>query len=601
MKISLKVFMAFMAMWCSLSISASQAMSRQGSTDDECKVAVTAEVTDKWYGDNCYIHQLTYSITCTPDSAISYGVLEQSFDKGATWTTITSDLYFNMEAKLPIMLSLDKETVRYRITAVPKTSYEGKWSDSELTYETSDYDITTNARLNYSAGKVIMNVGSGSGTDISLSHLGNTKDGYQIWACQGIDARSSAKWEIDDNSAMSLSRSDFFCNTFYDLTTSYYILAERYVPGGTSQYHFVKVKGAKSAEYFVWSGSENFHPFTWYLYPRFGFKTTTDITLDKSEQTLKQGIEYSFKDIDGKTLDSLVVKVSNDQGKTWITISKLTSDLKDGTKEFSKAETVNVPGVGNTVRYKIVAYPKSCYKVLAEEGCWTYETEDYPITLPNLNFSITAQTPSLSTYAEDATTGKRTIDADVAWSVLDNMADLLDGVNMECSTDDGTTWTKIDESTSATGSKTVKLPAGYAKYLLRVEPCLKGKLADIDILHQYALSDTLKLVYNNPQVTLSATEESRIEDEAYSFRTFKLHYACNDVLEKIRSNASIYYSYDDGKNWLVLPNFTADKEGDQNVIVDASEKQCKFRIKVRSYVQGAEGYCTAETENIIFE
>ncbi len=82
MKISLKVFMAFMAMWCSLSISASQAMSRQGSTDDNESVKVNTLIGTDYTGN-------TY-----PGAQAPFGMVQLSPDNGLPgWDRIAGYFY----------------------------------------------------------------------------------------------------------------------------------------------------------------------------------------------------------------------------------------------------------------------------------------------------------------------------------------------------------------------------------------------------------------------------------------------------------------------------------------------------------------------------
>ncbi len=563
---------------------------------------VSGNVTDQYYGDNneSYIHTLAYSITNMAEAVFDHASIELSYDGGNTWTYYTTGLTL-MSAKLPIMLPLDKKKVRYRITAYPKDCYKVVWNKAKWTYVTDDYDIYYTSRLTYKASSVIMNTGSGSGTDINMVQLGTTQGGCQIWACPGIDAHRYTNWKIDGGQKMSLEKDHFYTDTHYSLTTDYSTFdGNADVPEGSSIYHFIKVKGKTSADYFSWCGDKTFRANGYYLCPEFDFKTTSDVTIDKTDHCLKQGVEYALSNINGKALDSLLVMTSCDQGKTWQIVGGMKTGFTEEIKTFSNAETVCVSAENNTVRYKIAAYPKSVYKVIAENGCWTYETEDYPIAFPDLKFSIAAEMPGISTYAKDADTGAYTYDANVTWSVLSNMAELLDSVSLQCSTDDGNTWTPCGKSTEAEGTMTLKVPAGYAHYQFRAEPCLKGKLAATAIFHQYAVSETLTPVYN-PEVSLTVSQTGSEEEFGNAFRTYKLSYALNDGLWQAHENASVAYSYDGGKSWHKFAAFEPSEQGEQTVTVDATKKQCKFRIKVKSNVQGAETYCTAETENISFE
>ncbi len=566
---------------------------------------VAANVEDQWYGDNyeSYIHSLRITVTGMPETTFDHATLELSYDGGNTWTTYTSSLTI-MSSVLPIMLPIDKQTVRYRITAYPKDCYKAVWDKAKWTRVTDDYDIYYTSRVAYEASKVTMTTKGkfyGS-TTVSYTQLGTTQGGCQIWSCpnntNNDNNYNNARFNIDDNDCVSLVYNTYDKNTCFTLSSADVSIWDSFknIPTDASIYHFLKVKGKRDADYFNWDGTESLHPYSFYLCPKFEFKPTTDITLDKTEQCLTQGVEYFLSNINGLVLDSLVLRTSYDQGKTWTQAGGLTSGITEEIKTFSNAETVNVPSKGHTVRYQLMACPKSCYKILADGGCWTYETEDYPISLPDLNFSCSTDNIDLTTFNEDT----RTYNANVSWDILSNLSDLVSSVNIQCSTDNGKTWSTIETAASAKGTTTLKVPAGYAKYQFRAEPCLKDKFADIAILNQYAASETIAPVYT-PEVSLAVTGNAAFEEEGNTFQTIKLSYALNEGLWQTHGNAAIYYSYDDGENWLKLKDFTPAKEGEQTVTVDSAEGQCKLRIRVKSDVQGGITYCTAETDNISFK
>ncbi len=600
MRITTRILFSVLAMWCyfATTSNATHTLMLHNAVSSENAVTITAELADKYYGvDNTnYIHLLKYSITGMSEDVFSSGDIMLSYDGGTTWSIACGGLTM-MNASMPILLPLDKDKVRYRIIVYPKDDYKDQYTQDELTYETADYDINVDARVVYSASKVVMNTGQFSGTDVNLSLLGVTKGGYQIWGCQGIDSHIYTQWRIDDGSKLSLDLYDFYSNTNYTLTTNYSATYHRQVPDGTQHYHFIKVKGQTSAEYITWYGTENFRPYSYYLYSRFEFAPTTDITYSKTAPEMTQSIKYALKAIDGKVLDNIAVMASTDHGKTWMKVGGMTSGFDEGTKEFTNTETVTIPTIADTVRYKIIATAKSSYALLADNGCWTYETEDYPVDLSALNCSLQVETPNRSTYTQDATTNVRTYDAKMTWKVL--CQEMIDAVDLQCSTDNGNTWTTIGTNNNAEGTETMKIPVTGTRYLFRAVPVLKEEFADVDILNQKAEAE-VAMTYD-PIATLTISENTAMKDYEDQFHSITLNYTLNDDLWQTCEDASIAYSYDNGKSWMKLKSFTPSQTGEPTVTIDASEQQCKFRIQVKGGYTDANNYYTAETDNITFE
>ncbi len=590
----LLVFLLVASSMVAAHASAYGAAPRGVMATSENAVTITAELADKYYGYNntSYVHLLKYTITGMSEEAFSTGDIMLSYDGGATWSIATKGFTL-MNANMAILLPLDKDKVCYRIIVYPKDDYKDQYNQDELTYETADYDINVDTRVVYNASKVVMNTGDGTGTNINMSLLGTTKGGYQIWGCQGVNRHYQTQWKIDDGSKLSLSIADFYSNTNYSLTTDYSSSVSRNVPDGTGHYHFLKVKGQTSAEYITWYGTETFHPYSYFLYSRFELTPTTELTFSKTTPEMTQGIKYMLEAIDGKVLDNIVVMASTDHGKTWTKVGGITSGFDEGTKKFTNTETVTIPSIAETVRYKIIATAKSVYALLADNGCWTYETEDYPVDLSALNCSLQVETPNRSTYAQDA----RTYDAKVTWKVL--CQEMIDAVNLQCSTDNGNTWTTIGKSTNAEGTATMKIPVAGTRYLFRAVPTLKEAFAATEVLNQKAEAE-VAMTYD-PVASLAVSANTTLKDYEDQFRTVTLSYTLNDDLWQTCDDASIAYSYDNGKNWMKLKSFTPSQTGEQTVTIDATEKQCKFRIQVKGGYTDANSYYTAETDNITFE
>ena len=568
--------------------------------------SVTADVTEGYYGDSCYIHQLKYQVSGMSEEAFDYLTIELSYDGGSTWTTYTNNATI-MNATLPIMLSsLDENIVRYRVTAHVKDGYQAAWNDSTWTYETSDYKITPMDRVRYEADKVMMNTGVFGGKDVYYSHLGTTKDGYQIWGVQGIDSYIYTYWKVDGGEKLSADIGDFKPYTIYLGLGNDYGASDRVIEDGTGWYHFVKVNSNSSIDYFSYNPTEEkhkrFHPYSFYLYADFTLDGK-EITVNHNTHTLQRKMSYGVKYIDGKALESLALYASCDQGKTWKQISSLTTGFDEGTKTFNNSELVSLPSNGSTIRYRVVAHPKDAYKALADGGKWVYETTDYPLTFSEASATntITVAPIDRSTYSNTQGTSRGTYKANISYRMLSNVADQVDSVQIQYSNDHGKTWTTLETTNNCKGELTECVPAGYASYLFRAVPFLKGDLANLPLLSQ-PITATEQVISYSPEVTsLTATETGTEESCGRTLHTYTIRYELNTDLYLTRREASIAYSYDDGQHWYQLQSFVPNQSGEQTVKVDGRKRQCRFRIDVRSTAYDNDTFYTKETPNITFE
>ncbi len=572
--------------------------------------SVTADVAEGYYGDSCYVHMLKYQISGMSEEAFGHYTIELSYDGGSTWTTVNGYATI-MNATLPIMLSLDENTVRYRVTAHVKDGYQAAWNDSTWTYETSDYKITPIDRVRYKADKVWMNTGMSSGTDVYYSLLGTAKDGCQIWAAQGIDKCYNTYWKVDDGEKLSSTIKRYQAYTIYsDLDNNYTTAgipqisgsSDRYIEEGTQWYHFVKVKSKSYIDYFSWDPNKKFTAYSFYLYADFTLDGK-EITVNHDTHTLQRQMNYGVKYIDGEVLDSLALYASCDQGQTWKQISALTTGFSKGTKDFSKNEIVDLPGNGTTIRYRIVAYAKDLYKVLAKDGQWVSETADFPLSFSESSSAsgITVETIDKDHFSNTEGTPRGTYRTDISYHMLSKVADQVDSVQIQCSNDHGKTWTTLETTNNSEGEETVRVPAGYHSYLLRAVPFLKGDLANVTLLSQPVTATEQNLSYSPAVTSLTAERTETIDNCGKTLHTYAVRYKLNTDLYQTRREASIAYSYDDGQHWYHLPSFAPNPSGEQTVLVDGSQRQCRFRIKVGSSAYDNETFYTAETPNIPFE
>ncbi len=556
---------------------------------------MSAYVADSYYGDGCYIHKLAFTYTNVVSSAFESLAVELSYDNGVTWTSVqTVDASTaNVEVKLP----LDKRTVRYRVTAYPKSLYKVVMDKDSYTSETDDSNISALDRVRYNASSVVMNTGQGSGTDISMTKLGVCKDGYQIWACRGTDAQAYTKWTIDNGSSLSCPTGDFYSNTEYKLTTDYSSTWLRYVPQGSQHYHFLKVKGKEEADYFTWYGSENFNPYSYCLALKILFKINVAANIDDSKTKLEEEIQWDLKGIRGIVLSSVDLDISLDGGKTWGTFATYNDMFGGNSVEYGGNYRAPIWAKATTVRYRVRVYPADTYKMFAENGCWTYETDDHTLSMDGATCSISDVSVSRSALSDASESAKKTYTANLSWTAFETISDKLGGVEIQYSTDNGETWAAADTVTTTSGTHAISIPAGYTHYTFRVCPYGKDYLADFAVYRPTATSETFTMDYSPAVASLSVASVSD-ELEYDQFRRVTLNYALNDDLWHTCSEASIAYSYDDGATWMKMNTFTPQATGSHTIMVDASEEKCKFRILVNANIDGKVVPCTLVTDNV---
>lgn len=142
-----------------------------------------------------YTKTVSWSYTGITNALIDHLGIEASYDKGKAWTFVATATADATSADVEIDMS--KTYVRYRVTAYTKDAYK-LVADDSFAAETEDCSISAYSRVIYNASSVVMNTGSGTGTDISYTKLGTCYSGYQIWACQGIDSEVYTQWKIED-------------------------------------------------------------------------------------------------------------------------------------------------------------------------------------------------------------------------------------------------------------------------------------------------------------------------------------------------------------------------------------------------------------------
>ncbi len=561
--------------------------------------SLSASVSGGQYTNNnkSYTKTLSWTYTGITGALIGHLGIEASYDQGKTWTlaaTVTDDA-----TSADVEIDMSKSYVRYRLTAYTKDAYKVVADKDCYITETTDYYISAYGRVIYNASSVVMNTGTGTGTDIAMTKLGVCYGGYQIWACQGINSCAYTRWRIDDNSKISFTTADFMSNTEYTLNSDHKEAYLRKVPEGTQHYHFIKVKGKESATYFSWYGASEFEAYGSFLSAKFSVKPETGISLNEDAKRLSQSVRWYFEGVTGMMIDSVSLDMSYDSGNTWNHVDTDSKSFGNAANYvFSSSSIIaNFDEKATQVRYRATVYPKPAYKCVVENGYWQTETEDYPITVADAACEIQAVKLDRSAYSADANTGKRTYVAEVSWTAYKNMTDKFGGAEIQYSVDGGNTWTTTETVTTNSGTQSVKVPTGYTNYMFRLCPYAKEPLTNIAAYRTTAVSAALTTSY--APVVSSLTVANKAEDLTYGqFRKVTLSYTLNDELAQTCSRAYMYYSYDDGNTWIKMKGFVPVDNGQHTVMVDASKSQCKFRLLVNAAIDGTNTPCTLDTDNI---
>ena len=563
--------------------------------------SVSVSVTDNYYGtnDTCMVHIVQYSFSNISQDVIDHAELDLSYDNGATWKCYNNYIVPDVSmtnATLPVILQSGHDSVCYRLTAYPKECYKAVYNQAAWTYVSPN--IAFSNQVPTYANKVIMTVASGGTEDqtdhIGMSKLGRTAEDYEIWTCT-TNRDLYTEWEIDGvNLSVDAPVSQGVCsNTIYTINHSdylYNIKTTNWPRIVKDDIHFLRPTGADKAEYFSWNRDKSFRPYSFYIKAAFKIGAKSAFKMNTSTGCIEYPFSWTFKEPCRRMVKNAVTEMTLDGGKTWQEVSTYTpASGNDDNTTLTLAGTASIKTQGDTVRYRVTVYPKDDYAVVVENGYWRAESQEFPITVDGADCTIKTTALTRNTEGKGYTT-------DVTWSAYSKLSDIFGGAAIQYSTDKGHTWITADSVTAASGTKSVTLPVGHTRYLLRVESSPSEKFAHLSALHTTAVSDTLTVEYKPAVTTLTVQPETG--ELAYGqFRKVALNYALNDDLLQTCGNAFISYSYDNGSTWHLLKGFVPDATGTQTVMVDTA-KQCKFRMKVDAMIDGTNTQVATETENI---
>ena len=559
--------------------------------------SVSISVADKYYGgnDTCMIFNVQYNCKNITQDVIGHAELDLSYDNGTTWQCYNNNIIPDItltNATLPVFVPLGHDSVCYRFTVYPKDCYKAVYNQAAWTYVSPNFGFNDDTAPTH-VKEVIMTAADGYSDDqkehISMGKLGLTEEGYEIWSCKTTKA-NNALWTMDGVKLYGLIYLCTLSNNIYTVCHSDYIIGGHKPSIQQTDVHFLKPTGTDKAEYFSWNLDKSFHPYSCYIKGSFKIGTNSVFKINKSTGCIEHPFSWTFKEACRRIVKNVVTEMTLDGGKTWQEVSTYTpaSDNDDNTS-LPWAGTTSIKTKGDTVRYRVTVYPKDDYAVVVENGYWRAESQEFPITVDGADCTIKTTALTRSAEGKGYTT-------DVTWSAYSKLSDIFGGATIQYSTDKGRTWITTDSVTATSGTKSVTLPVGYIHYLLRVAPYPCETFAQLSALRPTAVSDTLTTECKPAVTTLTVQPETG--ELAYGqFRKVALNYALNDDLLQTCGKAFISYSYDNGSTWHLLKGFVPDATGTQTVMVDTT-KQCKFRMKVDTMIDGTNTQVATETENI---
>ncbi len=526
---------------------------------------------------------VTWNVAGLGEASMDSIVIERSYDGGRTW--MRSGSSDKLSGSVDVVLPINKDSVCYRATAYANNEYRLLIEDDRYVSEqTASTNIANTSRIAYNAGSVTMTVGVW-GTDISMSLLGVANDGCQIWACNNTTGKYRyTHWTIDGNRAKLYNHNDLYSNVLYHhLLPSTGWTALRDVPDGSQYFHFIKLYNKETFDYFNWAGDTRFRPTMFYLPARMAIVPTTAYAT-VADGNATQTVAWSMKGVNTKIIDRIVAEVSCDSGKTWREAATVAS-LQGERMECGDTLAVRIPAEGTTARFRLTAYAKNEYKVVVDNGRWTTESGDYTLAVDGTKCSMKATALHRDSYADNADIAKRTINADVAWTAYESAGDMFGHAEIQYSTDNGNTWTTTDTVATAKGEKTVKVPIGYTRYMMRIKAHPADALDSMALLQTTAKSKALTTAYA-PAITAFAASDDVKTDEYGKLATVEVSYTLNDDLWQTRGMAYLSYSYDDGQTWHRTKGFSPSRQGAKAIAVEKVQGQCKLRLEVESIIDG---------------
>ena len=569
MKILRNLFVAVAIVGCVLSARATES-STSSASDSKLAPKATIYVNPYLKGsDSEWNNYVQFEVTDISADVVDHIALEYH-DKDATeWTHLAdfTDLtgtYTKSAANAPFY---------YRLVIHLKEQYKSLAADGCFIRETGAIDDNGKpGQAEYlvygGADKVIMNTGQGSGTNINMVLLGSTNNGYQIWSCNNTTGNKAyTKWLITYAGVeydMSYEFSDLGFNDEVTLRTGYLSWFTRYITTDSSKYFFFRKFNLTNAggTVFCWdmSSTPSFIS-KYYIRANITLKVKPAV-YNASDKTYQQQVAWNVNAVNTDMLKNVVVQQSTDGGKSWTSV--YTGDYSLG------ALTVDLPYTKKEARYRINVYPKDQYRVVVEHGYWASTSANQQLEPTDLSCSLSAAAIDPDSFARDEATGAKTYQTTLAWNCSDNMKDVFGSGNLQYSTDQGKTWTDITDVDSAEGSEDVKVPAGFTKYLFRLNVKPEAAIANLKKFNISAVSDTIPVTYDESsmEITQFSSAVKGAVDNYKDMSTVEMSYKISKTLWQLCDKAYFSYSFDHyTTEGLPLHGFIPKESGTVNVVV----------------------------------
>ncbi len=455
---------------------------------------------------------------------------------------------------------------------------------------------TTHAAT-FEASKVLMYPGSGTGQrTITMSMLGKTADGYQIWSCNSTEGDGKyTYWEIDGTTRLSRSVSSFSAGTKYKLVTDYEVTDSRETPVNSTYEFFTKVKSDSEAELYILDPADSStFPADFCIVGNVTM-AINDVGYNHDTSKYFQNIKWTVSGIDSKVFKEAVVEVSFDCGETWETVTTSTSMTGSFTYDLSYPQAA--------ARFRVVAHPKDAYKMLANGGEWRSE-ESADIEYSDIHDFRDGTFGIYNAYSVIMNVGMSGSSTDIGLSLIGKTKDKNYQV-WACHNTTGKYWAalwKIDayetirpteyvstfdnnkvyqlsyEGSSSDANRHVSDNSSHTHFVV-VKRSGTGRYwadyfcwdrsAELSFASDYYLNGTVKMTVGNP--TYSEVKSCNVQS---------VKWACYDVNANATGNVVIEASYDGGATWVTAATSDAAYIGCTEVAVPLTASKVRYRVAV---------------------
>ncbi len=534
------------------------------------RVMIAVDNVSYDYTYSRWIEKITYTIAGVTSDAIDHVALEYCTSSTPTdWQHL--DNLTDLSGSYTVVRGTDTNPRYYRIVVHLKDKYKVFAKDGVCTPRETGWLSGTHTYPSVSsfdaAAWVTMNTGVGTFSDIEMTLLGSTNEGYQIWSCNNsTGAYGYTYWHYGDGTKYSSDFTSLGENSEIYISADYTGATLRQIPHDASkQFFFRKYNpyATNGASVFCWDMSSTPSFIRKYYINGYFDLSLSDPVLLADEKSYIQHLCWSLKGVTEELFDKAEIQKSVDGGKSWTT---LYSDAA-----YYGNAYVEVPTTQKNVRFRAIAYPKSKYRVVVEHGCWTSTSANKEMVPTNLSCSVKASAINpADDFVYDSETGSKSFKTTVEWSCSDNMTALFGSGTLQYSIDKGKNWGNLLDLDSASGSAEVTVPVGCTAYLFRVNIEPSSNVSDDDRYRVSAVSDPVNVTYDESELTnVYLAEGTPVPVEGYNdLSSVPLTYKISKTLWQLCDKAYFTYSFDYYQTTgHALQGFIPNESGTAEVIV----------------------------------